>query len=97
MNTKTLDVLEKGELQPKQAKAILQAMEMEFAERDSRLATRADLDVLRESVRADFAELRTEFADMKEKIETKINRLFIWQTGVYAGLLYFVMTHKAGH
>ncbi|HZZ56855.1 MAG TPA: hypothetical protein VFE31_03425 [Opitutaceae bacterium] len=90
MKTSSLDILEKAQLQPAQAKAILQVMEMELAERDTRVATRADLDVLRESMRADFAEMR-------EHVETKINRMFVGQMGIFAALVYFAVSRKSGH
>ena len=43
MKTSSLDLLEKTQLPPAQARAILQAMEVEFAVRDSALATKSDL------------------------------------------------------
>ena len=47
MKTANLDLLEKSELPPAQARAILQVMESELAAHDTALATKADLQALR--------------------------------------------------
>jgi hypothetical protein len=65
METKSLEVLEKSQLPPEQARAILQVMEAEFA--TDELATKADLE--RFATKADF-ELFATKADL-ERFATK--------------------------
>jgi hypothetical protein len=54
MKATTLDLLEKTQLPPAQARAILQAMESELAVHDSALATKADLQAGLLATKADF-------------------------------------------
>jgi len=65
METKSLEVLEKSQLPPEQARAILQVMEAEFA--TDELATKADLE--RFATKADFERFATK-ADL-ERFATK--------------------------
>ena len=65
METKSLEVLEKSQLPPEQARDILQVMEAEFA--TDELATKADLE--RFATKADFERFATK-ADL-ERFATK--------------------------
>ena len=58
MKTANLDLLEKSELPPAQARAILQVMESELSAHDSALATKADLQAGLQALRADIETLR---------------------------------------
>ena|ERR1035438_9151525 len=62
MKTSSLDVLEKSQLPPAQARAILRVMESELALHDSALATKSDLFATR-------VELREEIHNLDLKLE----------------------------
>jgi len=66
MQTSSLEILEKNQLLPAQARAILQVMESELAARDSLLATRADL-------LATKADLQTEIRDLEFRLSERIH------------------------
>jgi len=76
MHTSSLDLLEKSELPPAQARAIFKVMEMELAASQSALATRADMAMefalLRAEMAAEFAQFRAEMADEFAKFRKEI-------------------------
>lgn len=65
MKSSTLELLEKSELPPAQARAIFQAMEAEFSVHDGVLATKADLAELRLATKEDMARLEIKFEAMR--------------------------------
>jgi hypothetical protein len=75
MKTSSLDLLERSQLSPAQARAILQAVEAEFTERDSTLATRLDLLALKGDLLAARNELQGEIRDVEHRLEIKIETL----------------------
>ncbi len=94
MKTSSLEILEKNQLLPVQARAILQVMESELAIRDNALATKTDLrDVeFRLSERIHTVELKLEAlrGELKGDIQGMVRWNFaFWvvQLGAIAGLL----------
>ena len=76
MQAATLEILEKADLPPRQARAIAQAIELEVSAGHSALATRADFLALRQSMDTQFVSLRqdleSKIAGSKQELETKI-------------------------
>ena len=104
MQTASLDLLEKTQLPPNQARAILQAMEMEIAARGEPFVTRAELKDALHSLEAKIDALRSEMNIKFESAQANLNavegKLMRWtltcvlsQTAVMAGALYFALTH----
>ena len=60
MRTASLELLEKTQLPPAQARAILQVMDLELANRDSALATKSDLREAIHDLRAEVQTIRAE-------------------------------------
>ena len=90
MRTASLDLLEKSELSPVQARAILQVMESE-------LATKADLQALQLATGAD---MRNGFHALELKVEAVRSDVVRWvfvctfgQAAMLAGVVYFVLTY----
>jgi len=86
MKTSSLELLEKTQLPPAQARAILQVMEGELASREEALATRADLrdglhglelksEALRTEMQTLGGELRTEMAALRGELRTEMKAL----------------------
>lgn len=81
MQAESLDVLEKADVAPAQARAIVRAIEIEIAGASDTLATKADVALLRQELRQEVSELRQEISELRlefkadlMKLETKIER-----------------------
>ena len=82
MRTASLELLEKTQLPPAQARAILQVMELELANRDGALATKSDL---REAVHDLRAEVQTIRAELIGEIKGTVRWNFaFWVTQLAA-------------
>ena len=86
MKTSSLELLEKTQLPPAQARAILQAMELELASHSSGLASKADIldalhelglkiEVLRGDTRTEIQTLRTEMQIFGGELRTEMKAL----------------------
>ena len=71
----SLEVLEKAAVPPAQARAILQAIEIEIAGAKDTLATKQDTLILRHDMAEGRAELRTEIAALRAELKTEIAEL----------------------
>jgi hypothetical protein len=93
----SLDLLEKTQLPPNQARAILQAMEMEFTARDQTLVTKGEFKDAFHSLEFKIESLRSELMTEIRGIEGRLMRwtltCILGQTAVMAGALYFALTH----
>ena len=67
MQAESLEVLEKAEVAPVQARAIVRAIEIEIAGAKDTLATKHDLVLLRQDVRNEASDLRSEFAGLRSE------------------------------
>ena len=79
MKASSLEILEKSQLPPSQARAIFQVMEAELSAREHTLATRADLDrglhgleLKVEAVRIEMQTLRGEFSTEMQSIRAEL-------------------------
>jgi hypothetical protein len=70
----SLEVLEKAAVPPAQARAILQAIEIEIAGAKDTLATKQDTLILRHDMAEGRAELRTEIAELRRELREKLGR-----------------------
>ena len=93
MELESLEVLEKAEVAPAQARAIVRAIEIEIAGASDTLATKQDILMLRH----DMAELRGE---IKAEIHTSVSGVarqmyvaVLGQMAVLLGFAYFFSTH----
>jgi hypothetical protein len=108
MQAESLEVLEKADVAPAQARAIVRAIEIEIAGSKDTLATKSDLLLLGQDVRREMSELRLELkADLlglETKLERKIHEsagsitrqmytAILGQMAVLLGFAYFFATH----
>ena len=75
----SLEVLEKAAVPPAQARAIVQAIEIEIAGASDRLATKHDLSTLGHDLRGEMAELRAglraEMAELRSELKAEMGEL----------------------
>jgi hypothetical protein len=98
----SLEVLEKAAVPPAQARAIVQAIEIEIAGARDTLATKQDMLILRHEMAELRAELRQEMADLRHSLELKIASTvtqpqwygaILGQMALLLGIAYFFVTH----
>jgi hypothetical protein len=70
----SLEVLEKAAVPPAQARAIVQAIEIEIAGAKDTLATKQDSLILRHDMAELRAELRAEMAELRHELREKLSR-----------------------
>jgi hypothetical protein len=79
MQAESLEVLEKADVAPAQARAIVRAIEIEIAGAKDTLATKSDLASLRQDLRQEMAELRQELrqqmSDLRLELKGDLLRL----------------------
>jgi hypothetical protein len=97
----SLEVLEKAAVPPAQARAIVQAIEIEIAGARDTLATKQDMLILRHEMAELRAELRQEMADLRHSLELKIASTvtqpqlygaILGQMALLLGIAYFFVT-----
>ena len=104
MQAATLEILEKADLPPHQARAIAQAIELEVSAGHTSLATRQDLlevkheiQVLRQDFQKDLQvtkqELRAEIADSKSEVVRWVFLCILGQSAMLLGIGYFLFSH----
>lgn len=97
MQVESLEVLEKAAVAPEQARAIVRAIEIEIAGTKDTLATKQDLQVLRQELRQDMAELRGELkAEIHATVSGVTRQMYLavlGQMAVLLGFAYFFATH----
>jgi hypothetical protein len=106
----SLEILEKASVPPAQARAFVQAIEIEIAGARDTLATKHDLLVLRNELTEKIAELRTELgekltgktADLRTEMHalasSNVRQMYaamLGQTAVLLGIAYFFVAHLA--
>ncbi len=94
MKTSSLEVLERTQLPPAQARAILQVMESELAAHDSSLATKADLLALEAKFLSGFHRLELKIETQRAELIAEIKGTVRWnfafwiaQLAAIAGIL----------
>ena len=93
----SLEILEKADVPPAQARAIVQAIEMEIAGARDTLATKHDLLVLRnelsEKLTEKIGDLRTEMHSLASSNVRQMYAAMLGQTAVLLGIAYFFVAH----
>ena len=93
----SLEILEKANVPPTQARAFVQAIEIEIAGAKDTLATKLDLLVLRnelsEKLIGATAGLRTEMHALASSNVRQMYAAMLGQTAVLLGIAYFFVTH----
>jgi hypothetical protein len=94
MKTSSLDLLEKSQLPPAQARAILQVMESELSLHDTALATKSDFHALELKVEALRGEVRSDLQALRAELIGEIKGTVRWnfafwiaQLAAIAGIL----------
>lgn len=101
MQAESLEVLEKADVAPAQARAIVRAIEIEIAGANSPLATKHDLDTritelgaaLRTEMAQQGAELRAELHRSIGGVTRQMYMAILGQMAVLLGFAYFFATH----
>jgi hypothetical protein len=99
MQAATLEILEKADLPPKQARAIAQAIELEVSAGHGTLATRADLLGLQHSMETQFAgtkhDLELKMTEQKSGLVRWVFLCILGQSAMLLGVGYFLFSHLA--
>ena len=104
MQAESLEVLEKADVAPAQARAIVRAIEIEIAGASDTLATKRDVLEQKQDLRQQFAALRTEMAAWRGELKAEIHAAvgnstrqmymaLLGQMAVLLGFAYFFATH----
>ena len=104
MQAESLEVLEKAEVAPTQARAIVRAIEIEIAGAKDTLATKHDLLTLESRLDSRINGLRTEMAQQGAELRAELHRsiggvtrqmyvAILGQMAVLLGFAYFFATH----
>jgi hypothetical protein len=108
MQAESLEALEKADIPPAQARAIVRAIEIEIDGAKDTLATKHDLMLLRQDLRGEISDLRIELksdiAKLEGKLEAKMHEIasgiarqmytaVLGQMAVLLGFAYFFATH----
>jgi hypothetical protein len=93
----SLEILERAAVPAPQARAIVQAIEIEIAGAKDTLATKHDLLVLRtgliEKIGESRAELRAEMHSLASSQVRQMYAAMLGQTAVLLGIAYFFVSH----
>jgi hypothetical protein len=100
MQAESLEVLEKADVAPAQARAIVRAIEIEIAGAKDTLATKQDLV----GIRLEISDLRSETREMRGELRAEIHAsasgvtrqmyaALLGQMAVLLGFAYFFATH----
>jgi hypothetical protein len=96
MQAESLEILEKADVAPAQARAIVRAIEIELAGAKDTLATKHDLLLLRQELRQEMAEmrgeLRAEIHGSASSITRQMYAALLGQMAVLLGFAYFFAT-----
>jgi hypothetical protein len=104
MQAESLEVLEKADVPPAQARAIVRAIEIEIGGAKDTLATKHDLLLLGSDVRREMSELRQEMSELRGELKAEIHgsassvarqmyAALLGQLAVLLGFAYFFATH----
>ena len=97
MQAESLEVLEKADVAPAQARAIVRAIEIELGSAKETLATKQDVSLLGQELRQEMAELRGELrAEIHASASSIVRQMYgalLGQMAVLLGFAYFFATH----
>jgi hypothetical protein len=95
MQAESLEILEKADVAPAQARAIVRVIDVEIGARDT-LATKQDVGVLHgemANMRVDFGKLEVRVAESASSITRQMYLAILGQMAVLLGFAYFFATH----
>ena len=87
MKTSNLDILERSQVPPAQARAILRVMESELAARDTALATKADLFATKAELRDEMHALGLKLEPLRAELKRDIKGRVLWNFAFWAAQL----------
>jgi hypothetical protein len=93
MQAESLEVLEKADVAPAQARAIVRAIEIELAGAKDTLATKQDVMLLRQEMSEMRGELRAEIHGSASSVARQMYAALLGQMAVLLGFAYFFATH----
>jgi hypothetical protein len=93
MQAATLEILEKADLPPRQARAIAQAIELEVSAGHTRLVTREDLLEVKHEIQVLKQDFRANIADSKSEIVRWVFLCILGQSAMLLGIGYFLFNH----
>src|SRR5687767_5855160 len=93
MQAESLEVLEKADVAPAQARAIVRAIEIELAGAKDTLATKQDVMLLRQEMSDMRGELRAEIHGRASSVARQMYAALLGQMAVLLGFAYFFATH----
>jgi hypothetical protein len=97
MQGESLEVLDKADVPPAQARAIVRAIEIEIAGARDTLATKNEILLLRQGLHQEMSELRSELKIEIHGSASSITRqmyvALLGQMAVLLGIAYFFVTH----
>ena len=93
MQAASLEILEKAALPPAQARAIVQAIEIEIAGAKDTLATKHDMLLLRHEITEKLSELRSEIHAAASANVRQMYAAMLGQLAVLLGVAYFFVNH----
>jgi hypothetical protein len=93
MQAESLEVLEKADVPPAQARAIVRAIEIELAGAKDTLATKHEILLLRQELRQEMSELRVEIHSGASSITRQMYLALLGQMAVLLGIAYFFVTN----
>ena len=93
MQAESLEVLEKADVPPGQARAIVRAIEIELGSAQETLATKHDIALVRQEMAEMRGELRAEIHASASSIVRQMYGALLGQMAVLLGFAYFFATH----
>jgi ribosome-interacting GTPase 1 len=93
MQAESLEVLEKADVAPGQARAIVRAIEIELGSAKDTLATKQDVMLLRQEMAELRGELRAEIHASASSTVRQMYGALLGQMAVLLGFAYFFATH----
>jgi hypothetical protein len=95
MQSESLEVLDKAEVPPAQARAIVRAIEIEIAGAKDTLATKHDIVLLRQEMSELRGELKAEIHGSASSVTRQMYGAMLGQMALLLGIAYFFVTHVA--
>ncbi len=96
MQVESLEVLEKAEVPPAQARAIIRAIEIELAGAKDTLATKHDILLQRQDFYQECGKLREQMTELRAELEGQMTQLRAGLEGQIAGLRADFQAQMAG-
>ena len=97
MQAESLEVLEKADVAPAQARAIVRAIEIELGSAKDTLATKQDVLLLRQELRDEMSQMRGDLrAEIHVSASSIVRQMYgalLGQMAVLLGFAYFFATH----